>query len=318
MAHLKYVILVLILISTCYSETELTKDHWLDIETMNIRRDKSIQHITRTGKIIPAITLIEIKDGRLAAILSLNTPGFLNNHKKWTEDFQVIYKVKDIKGKKNSRITGELDGFSFDVPNGKWISSLTFLPPENILKDDVENIIIQAKKTPERMAILSQREIERIAREKATDEILVNIPFPNNVIGESFDFELNMHNGDVFNSKEHRGKVILLDFWSIHCAPCLRAMPKLRELSKKYPKDKFEIIGINFDDYENIDDILKQHNINWPQWVVKQDAMQSAIYKKLNFKGIPYYMFIDQSGILVKQGYSLEVELISDVIQLLE
>jgi len=95
-------------------------------------------------------------------------------------------------------------------------------------------------------------------------------------------------------------------------------MPKLRELSKKYPKDKFEIIGINFDDYENIDDILKQHNINWPQWVVKQDAMQSAIYKKLNFKGIPYYMFIDQSGILVKQGYSLEVELISDVIQLLE
>ena len=143
--------------------------------------------------------------------------------------------------------------------------------------------------------------------------MLADVPFSKNVIGETFDFELDMHDGTVFNSKKNRGKVLLLDFWSWNCAPCRRAIPELQTLIKSHPKNKFEIIGINFDDYENIDKILSEQGINWQQWVVKQEAMQSAVFKKLNFKGIPYYMIIDQSGKLVKQGYSDEMDLIIDV-----
>lgn len=318
MTYLKLLIIGLILLSTNHAETAPAKDVWVNIETFNIRRDKSIQHITRTGDILPAITLIEIKDGRLAAILSLNTPDFLDNHKYWTEDFKVIYRLKDYTGKENDDIEGELNGFSFDEPNGEFITSMSFLPPEGIFKDDVENIIIQARETPKRMAILSQREAKQIAIDKARDEMLASVPFPKNVIGEVFDFKLNIHNGEDFDSKNHRGKVILLDFWSWNCGPCRKALPQLKELKILYPLDQFEIIGINFDDHENIDTIMSEQNIDWRQWVVKQNAMQLAIYKKLKFNGIPYYMLINQSGNLVKQGYSTDFKLIDDIQKLLE
>ncbi|MFK8013066.1 MAG: TlpA family protein disulfide reductase [Marinicellaceae bacterium] len=309
----KTITLLFLFISICFAETEFNQNQWVDIDSIEIRRDVSIQYVNRVGEIIPAVTLIEIKDGRLAVVLSLQAPEYFYRDQEWMEDFQVTYSVKEVNGGESRRIAGELDGFSFDTPNNKWIASLTFLPSAHIMKKDVEKIFIQAKKTPERIAILNQREDERVAREKERDEMLADVPFSNNVIGETFDFELDKHDGTVFNSKKHRGKVLLLDFWSWKCAPCRTALPELQTLIKSYPKSKFEIIGINFDDYMNIDQILSEQGINWQQWVVKQEAMQSAVFKKLNFKGIPYYMIIDQSGKLVKQGYSDEMDLPTDV-----
>ncbi len=34
-----------------------------------------------------------------------------------------------------------------------------------------------------------------------------------------------------------KGKVILLDFWSVTCRPCLQVMPKLAELYRQFEKD---------------------------------------------------------------------------------
>ena len=46
---------------------------------------------------------------------------------------------------------------------------------------------------------------------------------------------------------EHRGKVLYIDFWSAWCAPCREALPALAALREQYPRDRFEVIGINVD-----------------------------------------------------------------------
>jgi len=315
MTYFKCFILLIFLSSICHAEPESieSQDQWIDMESMEIWQDSSIQYITRVGKIIPTVTFLEIKNGQLAVVLSLNTPGFLKNPKEWTEDFRVIYRGKDT-----NRELGELDGFSFNIPNDQWITSLTFLPPENMLKKDITHVIIQAKKTKLRLAHLDKLKQDKVERERLTDEMMPNVPFPVNTLGRKFDFELKLHDGNIFNSKLHRGKIILLDFWSWNCGPCRRAIPKLQELIKKHPDNKFEIIGINFDDYEIINEILTEQKITWSQWVVKEEYMQLAVYKKLKFNGIPYYMLIDQTGTLVKQGYTQDVDLINDIKKLLD
>jgi len=311
----KYII-TLLLLATAYnaeSESQLTLNQWIDIESIKVRHDKSIQYITRIGKVIPTVTLIEIKDGQLAINLSLNTPEYFKRDKEWINDFRVIYQNKD-----QSRVLGKLDGESFNIPNGQWVSSLTFLPSSLLLKKNVANIIIQAKATKARLVHINQKKADKLARENMTDKMMDKVPFPINTIGELFDFKLNLYDGSVFNSKQHRGKVILLDFWSWNCGPCRKAIPELKELSAKYKDDKLVIIGINFDDYENIDEIIKQQTIFWPQWVVTEDYMDLAIYKKLKFNGIPYYIIIDQTGVLVKQGYTNDMDLNKDISKLIE
>ena len=156
----------ILFLSICFAETELNIDQWVDIDSIEIRRDVSIQYVNRVGKIIPAVTLIEIKDGRLAVVLSLLAPEYFYRDQEWIEDFKVVYRLKDDNGEENRSIMGVLDGFSFDTPNNKWVASLTFLPPKNILKQDVENITIQAKETPERLSILNKREDKKNRKRK--------------------------------------------------------------------------------------------------------------------------------------------------------
>src|SRR5690606_574462 len=52
---------------------------------------------------------------------------------------------------------------------------------------------------------------------------------------------------DPVQLREHRGKVVYLDFWSSWCAPCRRAMPYLDELRSRFSREDFEVVGINVD-----------------------------------------------------------------------
>ena len=46
---------------------------------------------------------------------------------------------------------------------------------------------------------------------------------------------------------DYRGKVLYLEFWSSWCEPCRRSMPELDAFRKKWPQEKFEVIGLNLD-----------------------------------------------------------------------
>ena len=42
-----------------------------------------------------------------------------------------------------------------------------------------------------------------------------------------------------------KGKIIILNFWFIECKPCVREMPELNNLVKKYKNDNVEFIGFS-------------------------------------------------------------------------
>ena len=46
---------------------------------------------------------------------------------------------------------------------------------------------------------------------------------------------------------DHAGKVLYVNFWSAWCAPCREALPSLVALREAYPRERFEVIGINVD-----------------------------------------------------------------------
>jgi len=49
---------------------------------------------------------------------------------------------------------------------------------------------------------------------------------------------------NLIDVQEHKGKVVLINFWATWCVVCKAELPHLVDLQKSY-KDKFEIIAVN-------------------------------------------------------------------------
>jgi thiol-disulfide isomerase/thioredoxin len=53
--------------------------------------------------------------------------------------------------------------------------------------------------------------------------------------------------GARMSLEQHKGKVVLLDFWGTYCGPCKQQMPALQRIYDDLPRDQFEILSINID-----------------------------------------------------------------------
>jgi peroxiredoxin len=54
--------------------------------------------------------------------------------------------------------------------------------------------------------------------------------------------------GEPLSLAKLRGRIVVLDFWYIACAPCLASMPKLSAVQKKFDPAKVTIVGVNVRD----------------------------------------------------------------------
>jgi peroxiredoxin len=62
------------------------------------------------------------------------------------------------------------------------------------------------------------------------------------------DFTLEGRDGRAWTLSEHRGRVVVLNFWTITCQPCLEEMPHLEELARIVrERDDLELVTISTD-----------------------------------------------------------------------
>ena len=72
-----------------------------------------------------------------------------------------------------------------------------------------------------------------------------------------------------------RGKVVLLDFWSTWCPPCVQAVPWLRDIQKRHAIDAFVIVSVSSDN----DERLVRDFIEKP---VKPQVLTALVHKLLH------------------------------------
>lgn len=93
---------------------------------------------------------------------------------------------------------------------------------------------------------------------------------------------------------KHKGKVVVCDFWSTSCEPCVREFPHLVALSQKYSADKVVCISasLDFDGLSKLDDykgpvleFLKEKNATIDNVLFSEE--DTVIYEKLKIAAIP-------------------------------
>ena len=72
--------------------------------------------------------------------------------------------------------------------------------------------------------------------------------------------------GGAFKLSDLHGKVVVVDFWATYCPPCVRQMPGLAELSKRYRDRGLEVVGLTLNersDNSEVEGFLKRFAVDY-------------------------------------------------------
>ena len=105
-------------------------------------------------------------------------------------------------------------------------------------------------------------------------------------------------NGNKVAVSDFKGKLLLVDFWSSQCGPCMAEMPNLAAAYKKYKDQGFEILGVSLDrpNFQNqINNVTKKHDMDWPIiYDGKYFETEAAVLNKI--QAIPTMYLLDRNG----------------------
>lgn len=121
------------------------------------------------------------------------------------------------------------------------------------------------------------------------------------------DFELPTLDGGSVRLSDHLGKdAILIDFWATFCEPCLRAMPHLDALYRKYRSRGFVVLGVSIDSADSLPEVrleVQKLGVRFPVLLDQETRVVSLYNPKTS---APFSVLIDRKGqIRVKrEGYT--------------
>lgn len=117
-------------------------------------------------------------------------------------------------------------------------------------------------------------------------------------------FKLPGDKGEI-SLRQHRNKVIYVDFWASWCVPCKHSFPWMNDLQEKYGKQGFRIIAINLD--QSKDDALAflEHTPAGFDIAYDPDGITAELYK---VKVMPTAFLIDRKGNLVTSHKGFKIE----------
>lgn len=124
-------------------------------------------------------------------------------------------------------------------------------------------------------------------------------PFIAKYKGKSLpDMTLKTLDGRTITSKDLKGKVVMINFWSTTCKPCLIEIPELNRLQEKY-KDRVIFLAPLPEDKNKTAKLLAKHPF---KFTIAPNS--SELFDKLGIDGYPKNFFINRDGVIkeVKEG----------------
>ena len=107
--------------------------------------------------------------------------------------------------------------------------------------------------------------------------------------------------GKPMRLSEHRGRVVLLNFWATTCFPCMKLVPHERELVARMAGKPFVLLGVNGDDaVETAKKSAAKHKMSWRSFQDKRAAGQ-PISDEWKVLGLPTLYLIDEKGMIRKR-----------------
>ncbi|HOO09777.1 MAG TPA: TlpA disulfide reductase family protein, partial [Cyclobacteriaceae bacterium] len=115
--------------------------------------------------------------------------------------------------------------------------------------------------------------------------------------------------GKSWGRPQLEGKIVVLDFWTTWCAPCLKQIPRIRELYDSYSREELVMLGVNLDSGGNRSLRrwlrMNQAKMTWPQ-LFNRGGFSSALPQCYGIREVPVILVFDRNGRLAHRCDSAE------------
>jgi peroxiredoxin len=135
--------------------------------------------------------------------------------------------------------------------------------------------------------------------EESFDALMSGQKTPVHYLGAQLaapDFSLPDREGKTWRLADHRGKVVVMNFWSVTCQPCVEEMPSLIELARMGKgRSDIEVVAISTDaGWSDVAPIMPPNN---PLRVLF-DPQRKVVTEKFGSTMYPETWIIDRDGIV--------------------
>jgi peroxiredoxin len=119
--------------------------------------------------------------------------------------------------------------------------------------------------------------------------------------------------GKPLKLTDYRGKVVALVFWGTWCSPCMREIPREKELVERMKGRPFAMLGVDTDaDTGVARKVMEAQGVTWPNWHDGEPGLEEGalvttkgpITKLYHVRGYPTVYVIDAEGKIRSKGSS--------------
>lgn len=244
----------------------------VDIDCFNgksIKRDKQLMfvHTTRGGRKEELPVLFSFPEFRYGKFKYKNK-SYLVCAESYNQD-QSIYVLDDKPYFSSPEKGKEVKPYQFVELGGDYFQ---YIPKSQ----NSERILLKKVLRPKESSLLVSNQVGMIAPE---------------ILG------LDILNDSNISLKSFKGKYVFIDFWSTTCAPCIAEFPNIKEVYRKYDRNKLEIIGIVDDrTKDKIKEFIKEKDLIWPNINMN---IKSTNVKGYNINSYPTTYLIDPNGVII-------------------
>jgi peroxiredoxin len=127
-------------------------------------------------------------------------------------------------------------------------------------------------------------------------------------IGKPLDIRFTALDGREVDLAKLTGKVVLVEFWSTTCGPCIAEMPAMKATYEKLHDRGFEVVAISLDDKETaLRRFIKEKELPWPQHFDGK-GWENQFAVRFGIFSIPTTWLVDKRGNLRDTNARFDLE----------
>lgn len=116
-----------------------------------------------------------------------------------------------------------------------------------------------------------------------------------NVGNRAPDFALEALDGTKVSLQDHRGKVVLINFWATWCPPCRDEIPDIKAAFEAHQDDGFMVLGVNVAEArETVAPFVETYEMSYPV-LMDESGRLTQMYRAIR---LPMSVIVDQAGVI--------------------